>query len=54
MPDEPTQWTTPEKGDPVEIPVPQRDDIMRIFNKAAQPLPAKPKKSRRRKGSASK
>jgi hypothetical protein len=51
--DEPTQWTKPEKGEPVEIPVPKRGDIMRIFDRAAQPLPDKPK-SRRRKRSAGK
>lgn len=51
MPKEPTQQT--EQG--YEIPVPKRDDILRIFDKAAQPLPdEKPKKSRRRKRSSGK
>jgi hypothetical protein len=47
--DEPTQRTQPKKGDPVEIPVPKRDDIMRIFDKAAQPLPEEKPRRRRRK-----
>ena len=46
--DEPTQRT--EKG--YEIPVPKRDDVLRVFDKAAQPID-KPK-SRRRKRSAGK
>lgn len=46
---EPSQHT--EQG--YEIPVPKRDDVLRVFEKAAQPID-KPKKSRRRKGSAGK
>lgn len=49
MPEEPTQYTP--KG--YEIPVPKRDEILRIFDKAAEPID-KPKKSRRRKRSAGK
>ena len=35
MPDEstPTQETQPKKGDPVEIPVPSKDQIMGDFEK---------------------
>ena len=50
MPDEPTQYTP--KG--YEIPVPKRDEILRVFDKAAQPIDKAKKKSRRRKGSAGK
>ena len=46
---EPTQRTA--KG--YEIPVPKRDDVLRVFDKAAQPID-KPKKSRRRKRGAGK
>ena len=40
MPDEstPTQETTPKKGDPVEIPVPEKDQIMGDFEKIAMPI----------------
>ena len=33
--DEPTQKTTPKKGEPVEIPVPAKSQIMRDFEKIA-------------------
>jgi hypothetical protein len=42
---EPTQYTP--KGH--EIPVPKRDDIMRIIDKSAQPLPDEKAKRKRRK-----
>jgi hypothetical protein len=38
MPDEPTedtQKTTPKKGEPVEIPIPAKSQIMRDFEKIA-------------------
>lgn len=35
--DEPTQKTQPQKGEPVEIPVPKRDDFERLLKKAAHP-----------------
>ena len=35
MSDEPTQETRPKKGDPVEIPVPSKDQIMGDFEKIA-------------------
>lgn len=47
---EPTQRT--EQGH--EIPVPKRGDVDRVLERAAQPISAKPKRSRRRKGSAGK
>lgn len=43
--DEPTQYTP--KGH--EIPVPKRDEILRIFDKSAQPVDEKPKRKRRKK-----
>jgi hypothetical protein len=43
---EPTQRSQPKKGEPIEIPVPKRDEVLGVFDRAAQPLP----KSRRRKG----
>ena len=46
---EPTQRT--DQG--YEIPVPKRDDVLAVFRKSAEPI-GKPKKSRRRKGSAGK
>lgn len=48
--DEPTQYTP--KG--YEIPVPKRKDILDLFRKSAEPIDKPKKKSRRRKGSASK
>jgi hypothetical protein len=42
---EPTQKT--KTG--YEIPVPKRGDVERVFQKAAQPVPEKPKRKRRRK-----
>lgn len=32
-----TQPTQPADGDPVEIPVPERDDVMRDLRKMAKP-----------------
>jgi hypothetical protein len=46
---EPTQRTQPKKGEPIEIPVPKRDDVLRVFDRAAQPIGEKPKRKRRRK-----
>lgn len=34
--DEPTQKTKPKKGEPVEIPVPDRDDVFKMFEKVAK------------------
>lgn len=31
------QETQPKKGDPVEIPVPERDDVMRDLRKMTKP-----------------
>ena len=60
MPKEPTQRTTPygtnddgSPAQPIDIPVPKRADVLRVFDKAAQPID-KPKKSRRRKRGAGK
>lgn len=38
MADERKQQTQPEKGEPVEIPVPKRSTIDKLLKKAAQPL----------------
>jgi hypothetical protein len=35
--DKKTQKTTPKKGEPVEIPVPVKSQIMRDFEKIATP-----------------
>ena len=35
MSDEPTQKTRPKKGEPVEIPVPSKDQVMTDFEKIA-------------------
>ena len=32
-----TQPTTPAKGDPVEIPVPTREEVLRDLEKVAKP-----------------
>jgi hypothetical protein len=37
MPEEPTQPTQPVEGDPVEIPVPTREDVLRDLQKVAKP-----------------
>ncbi len=37
MPDEPTQPTQPKKGDPVDIPVPTRDEVFGDLAKVAKP-----------------
>jgi hypothetical protein len=34
---EPTQETEPEKGDPVEIPIPTRKEVFRDLGKVAKP-----------------
>jgi hypothetical protein len=41
---EPTQETQPEKGEPITIPVPTRDESDAAIAKVAQPVPPKPKK----------
>lgn len=47
---EPTQRTQPAKGEPIEIPVPTRDEIDDALAKVSRPLPAKPNpKHRKRK-----
>ncbi len=33
----PTQPTQPAEGEPVEIPIPERDDVMRDLRKMAKP-----------------
>ena len=35
--DEPTQPTQPKTGEPVEIPVPKREDVLRDLKKVAPP-----------------
>lgn len=44
---EPTQETQPAKGEPIEIPVPTRDEIDAAIAKVAKPLPEGSKKKRR-------
>jgi hypothetical protein len=40
---QPTQKTQPKKGDPVEIPIPTRDAVLRDLMKVApRPEPKKP------------
>ena len=47
--DEPTQRTQPKTdAEPIDIPIPKRDDVLAVFARSAQPID-KPKKSRRRK-----
>lgn len=44
----PTQPTQPAEGEPVEIPVPERDDVMRDLRKMAKPpAPGPPPKKPR-------
>lgn len=40
MPEEPeeTQPTTPAEGEPVEIPIPTREEVLRDLAKVAKPL----------------
>jgi hypothetical protein len=45
---EPTQPTQHTKGEPIEIPVPTRDEIDAAIAKVAQPIPPKPKKRHRK------
>ena len=45
---EPTQETQPKKGEPITIPVPTRDEVFRVLEKSAQPVPEKPKRKLRR------
>jgi hypothetical protein len=33
----PTQRTTPKKGEPIKIPVPKREDVLRDLKKIARP-----------------
>ena len=37
MEDEPTQPTQPAEGEPVEIPVPTREEVLRDLRKVAKP-----------------
>jgi len=37
MPEEPTQPTQPAEGEPVEIPVPTREQVLRDLEKVAKP-----------------
>lgn len=48
--EQPTQQTP--KG--YQIPVPSHAEVDRVLERSAQPGPAKPKRSRRRKGRAGK
>jgi hypothetical protein len=36
----PTQQTKPAEGEPIEIPVPKRDEIEDLLSQAAKPIPA--------------
>ena len=36
MADEPMQETQPKKGDPVEIPVPKKGDVLKALRKVAK------------------
>jgi len=41
---EPTQQTKPKKGEPIEIPVPKKGDVMDFLEKTAKPPdPGRPK-----------
>ena len=40
--DESTQETQPKKGDPVEIPVPSKTQVVRDFEKIVTPEPSEP------------
>jgi hypothetical protein len=40
-PDPKTQPTQPKKGEPVEIPIPTREAVLRDLMKVAPPPPAK-------------
>jgi len=33
---EPTQQTQPKKGEPITIPVPKKDDVMKFLEKVAK------------------
>ncbi len=45
-PTEPTQLTQPKQGEPVQIPVPKREDFERVLRRAAQvPPPKRPRQS---------
>ena len=35
--DEPTQKTHPKKGEPIEIPIPTREEVFRDLGKVAKP-----------------
>lgn len=37
-PDEPTQPSQPERGEPVQIPVPERGEFFKNLNKVAPPV----------------
>ena len=41
MPEEPTQPTQPAEGEPVEIPVPTREQVLHDLEKVAKPLARK-------------
>jgi hypothetical protein len=45
--EEPTQKTQPKKGEPIEIPVPDREAILDALRKVAKPQP-RAKDQRRR------
>jgi len=36
-PMEPTQLTQPKQGEPVQIPVPKREDFEKVLKRAAKP-----------------
>ena len=41
--DEPTQETQPVEGEPVEIPIPTREEVFRDLRQAAKPRKPPPK-----------
>jgi len=47
MDEKPTQKSQPVQGEPIEIPVPTRDEVFAVLEKSAQPVPPKPKRLRR-------
>jgi hypothetical protein len=40
---EPTQDTQPKKGEPVEVPIPTREEVFRDLGKVAKPRKNAPK-----------
>ena len=42
--DQPTQKTQPKKGEPIEIPIPTREEVFRDLEKVAKPRKPPPDK----------